>query len=131
MKMLKNRPWGLWGQLWFNNFIIYFTQKLRKKRSKNLVWKLLVVFSQDIVPTVVKIKKNDAKTWTISYDNVKKIQILVWKWSVVFPQGCGYGCQLHHAVYCLIMAYGTGRTLVLRSKGWRWGHVWTWKNHFV
>lgn len=35
-------------------------------------------------------------------------------------QGCGYGCQLHHAVYCLIVAYGTQRTLILQSKGWKY-----------
>uniref|UniRef100_T1HHA0 GT23 domain-containing protein n=1 Tax=Rhodnius prolixus TaxID=13249 RepID=T1HHA0_RHOPR len=35
-------------------------------------------------------------------------------------KGCGYGCQLHHAVYCLIVAYGTQRTLILQSKGWKY-----------
>jgi len=35
-------------------------------------------------------------------------------------KGCGYGCQIHHAVYCFIVAYGTERTLVLKSKGWRY-----------
>ena len=35
-------------------------------------------------------------------------------------KGCGYGCQLHHAVYCFIVAYGTERTLILKSKGWRY-----------
>lgn len=35
-------------------------------------------------------------------------------------KGCGYGCQIHHVVYCLIMAYGTQRTLILNSKGWRY-----------
>ncbi|XP_077866005.1 alpha-(1,6)-fucosyltransferase-like [Saccoglossus kowalevskii] len=35
-------------------------------------------------------------------------------------KGCGYGCQLHHVVYCLIMAYGSERTLILESKGWRY-----------
>lgn len=35
-------------------------------------------------------------------------------------KGCGYGCQVHHAAYCLIMAYGSQRTLVLHSKGWRY-----------
>lgn len=35
-------------------------------------------------------------------------------------KGCGYGCQIHHATYCLIMAYGTRRTMVLHSKGWRY-----------
>jgi len=29
-------------------------------------------------------------------------------------KGCGYGCQLHHAVYCFIVAYGTERTLILK-----------------
>ena len=28
---------------------------------------------------------------------------------------CGYGCQLHHAVYCLILAYATQRMLVIKS----------------
>ncbi|CAH1790772.1 unnamed protein product, partial [Owenia fusiformis] len=35
-------------------------------------------------------------------------------------KGCGYGCQLHHVVYCFIIAYGTGRTLILDSTGWRY-----------
>ncbi|CAH1371450.1 hypothetical protein MTP99_012929 [Tenebrio molitor] len=35
-------------------------------------------------------------------------------------KGCGYGCQLHHAVYCFMVAYGTKRTLILKSKGWRY-----------
>ena len=35
-------------------------------------------------------------------------------------KGCGYGCQIHHAVYCFIVAYGTERTLILKSKGWRY-----------
>ncbi|XP_076442953.1 alpha-(1,6)-fucosyltransferase-like isoform X2 [Babylonia areolata] len=35
-------------------------------------------------------------------------------------KGCGFGCQLHHVTYCLIVAYATHRTLVLDSKGWRY-----------
>ncbi|XP_065344021.1 alpha-(1,6)-fucosyltransferase isoform X2 [Cloeon dipterum] len=35
-------------------------------------------------------------------------------------KGCGYGCQIHHAVYCFIVAYGTKRTMILKSKGWRY-----------
>ncbi|KAG6455896.1 hypothetical protein O3G_MSEX009472 [Manduca sexta] len=35
-------------------------------------------------------------------------------------KGCGFGCQLHHIVYCLIFAYATERTLILNSKGWRY-----------
>ncbi|MCJ8743856.1 hypothetical protein PDJAM_G00099110 [Pangasius djambal] len=35
-------------------------------------------------------------------------------------KGCGYGCQLHHVVYCFMIAYGTERTLVLESHSWRY-----------
>lgn len=45
-------------------------------------------------------------------------------------QGCGYGCQLHHVVYCFIMAYATERTLILKSKGWRY-HKGGWDEVFL
>ena len=35
-------------------------------------------------------------------------------------KGCGYGCQIHHAIYCFLVAYGTERTLILKSTGWRY-----------
>lgn len=35
-------------------------------------------------------------------------------------KGCGYGCQLHHVTYCLLMSYATKRTLILQSEGWRY-----------
>lgn len=44
-------------------------------------------------------------------------------------QGCGFGCQLHHVVYCFIMAYATERTLILKSKGWRY-HKQGWEEVF-
>ncbi|XP_075155715.1 alpha-(1,6)-fucosyltransferase 8 [Haematobia irritans] len=44
-------------------------------------------------------------------------------------KGCGYGCQLHHAVYCFIVAYATERTLILKSKGWRY-HKGGWEEVF-
>jgi glycoprotein 6-alpha-L-fucosyltransferase len=45
-------------------------------------------------------------------------------------KGCGYGCQLHHVVYCFIMAYATERTLILQSKGWRY-HKGGWEEIFL
>ncbi|XP_077299866.1 alpha-(1,6)-fucosyltransferase 8 [Arctopsyche grandis] len=45
-------------------------------------------------------------------------------------KGCGYGCQLHHVVYCLILAYATERTLILRSAGWRY-HRAGWEQIFL
>ncbi|XP_076274211.1 alpha-(1,6)-fucosyltransferase 8 [Rhynchophorus ferrugineus] len=45
-------------------------------------------------------------------------------------KGCGYGCQLHHVVYCFMVAYGTKRTLILKSKGWRY-HKSGWEDIFM
>jgi glycoprotein 6-alpha-L-fucosyltransferase len=33
---------------------------------------------------------------------------------------CGYGCEMHHVVYCFLVAYGTERTLILKSQGWQY-----------
>ena len=33
---------------------------------------------------------------------------------------CGYGCQVHHLLYCFITAYGTKRTLIINSQSWRY-----------
>lgn len=38
---------------------------------------------------------------------------------------CGFGCQLHHLAYCLIVAYYTQRTMILQSVGWKYApHGW-------
>ena len=33
-------------------------------------------------------------------------------------EGCGFGCELHYIVNCLVIAYGTERTLLLDSRHW-------------
>ena len=33
---------------------------------------------------------------------------------------CGFGCQVHHLAMCFAVAYGTQRTLVLHTDGWRY-----------
>lgn len=35
-------------------------------------------------------------------------------------KGCGFGCQMHHLVYCMIVSMATSRTLVVNSKSWRY-----------
>nr|CAG4650847.1 EOG090X03KK [Simocephalus serrulatus]SVE94145.1 EOG090X03KK [Simocephalus serrulatus] len=45
-------------------------------------------------------------------------------------KSCGYGCQIHHAAYCFIMAYATKRTLILNSKKWRY-HRGGWEKVFL
>lgn len=32
---------------------------------------------------------------------------------------CGFGCQYHHIMYCLVMAYANERTLILHPNSWR------------
>ncbi|XP_025202627.1 LOW QUALITY PROTEIN: alpha-(1,6)-fucosyltransferase-like [Melanaphis sacchari] len=41
-----------------------------------------------------------------------------------FKKNCGFNCQLHHVVYCLIVAYNTQRMLVLDYKNWTYGEAW-------
>lgn len=35
-------------------------------------------------------------------------------------KGCGFGCQIHHVVYCFIVALATDRTLILDAHNWRY-----------
>ncbi len=35
-------------------------------------------------------------------------------------KACGYGCQIHHVMYCFITAFYTNRTMILLSEGWRY-----------
>lgn len=35
-------------------------------------------------------------------------------------KSCGFGCQMHHVVYCFITSYFLNRTLILDSAGWRY-----------
>lgn len=44
-------------------------------------------------------------------------------------KGCGFGCQIHHLTYCFLVAYGTERTLILKSRGWRY-HKDGWESVF-
>nr|CAG4644667.1 EOG090X03KK [Leptodora kindtii] len=45
-------------------------------------------------------------------------------------KSCGYGCQIHHATYCFIVAYATQRTMILNSKKWRY-HRGGWEKIFM
>lgn len=35
-------------------------------------------------------------------------------------KGCGFGCQIHHVAYCMVVAIATNRTLILNSQNWRY-----------
>jgi glycoprotein 6-alpha-L-fucosyltransferase len=35
-------------------------------------------------------------------------------------KGCGFGCQMHHVMYCFTEAYFQDRVLLLESAGWRY-----------
>jgi hypothetical protein len=33
---------------------------------------------------------------------------------------CGLGCQMHHLTYCLITAYASNRTLLVKPSKWKY-----------
>jgi glycoprotein 6-alpha-L-fucosyltransferase len=35
-------------------------------------------------------------------------------------KACGFGCQMHHVMYCFITSFFLNRTLILESSGWRY-----------
>ena len=45
-------------------------------------------------------------------------------------KACGFGCQIHHVIYCLIMAYRSNRTMVMNSRGWRYSKK-GWEGTFL
>lgn len=38
----------------------------------------------------------------------------------VLNKGCGFGCQIHHVVYCFVVALAENRTLILNARNWRY-----------
>lgn len=42
------------------------------------------------------------------------------KVSCTLNHACGFGCILHHVTLCLLIAYGTNRTLILDSSKWNY-----------
>ena len=45
-------------------------------------------------------------------------------------KNCGYGCQMHHVLYCFLIAYTTKRTLIIDSKSWTYSRR-GWNAHFL
>ncbi|KAK4887850.1 hypothetical protein RN001_004121, partial [Aquatica leii] len=43
---------------------------------------------------------------------------------------CGFGCQIHHLIHSMILAYGLERTLILESTGWQY-HESGWDELFM
>lgn len=35
-------------------------------------------------------------------------------------KGCGFGCQIHHVTYCMIVALALNRTFILNTSEWRY-----------
>ena len=41
-------------------------------------------------------------------------------------KNCGFGCLIHHFVYCFIVAYATNRTFILDSRFWKYSGTKGW-----
>lgn len=35
-------------------------------------------------------------------------------------KGCGFGCQIHHVVYCFVVGLAENRTVILNARNWRY-----------
>ena len=73
------------------------------------VWKL----GQGLKPPVDGIFYQVFGFWTFFRHHNFQHEIDAWESTV----RCGFGCELHHAVFCLMMAYGTNRTLIYKTEG--------------
>jgi glycoprotein 6-alpha-L-fucosyltransferase len=44
-------------------------------------------------------------------------------------KGCGYGCEIHHAMHCFHIAYALGRPMILHSGNeHRWKRIFSMKS---
>ncbi|CAF4932014.1 unnamed protein product [Rotaria sp. Silwood1] len=62
-----------------------------------------------LIQTRLNVLQNPSKSCT----DVKRITCNINK-------GCGYGCEIHHAMHCFHIAYALGRPMILFSDGWRY-----------
>ncbi|RCN52095.1 hypothetical protein ANCCAN_01883 [Ancylostoma caninum] len=47
-------------------------------------------------------------------DDCSKVKFL----GCSLPGSCGFGCQVHHLTYCLLVAFASSRVLVIRKNAW-------------
>lgn len=73
--------------------------EMRKKEANNL--------SSSVQKRLVELQN------PVDCDKAKKLVCDLTK-------GCGFGCQMHHILYCFQAAFYTKRTLILDSFGWQY-----------
>ena len=73
--------------------------KWRQEEAKDL--------TATVQAAITRLQNPDNCSWTTK----KLVCHMTWG-------GCGFGCVLHHTVYCLISALATGRVLILSDLQW-------------
>ena len=46
-------------------------------------------------------------------------------------KNCGFGCQIHHLAYCLLVAFGEERMMIMQNDGKRWNYSSVWSSSFA
>jgi glycoprotein 6-alpha-L-fucosyltransferase len=46
-------------------------------------------------------------------------------------KACGFGCQMHHAMYCFIESFFQNRTMILESHDWRYDSKAGYEGYFL
>ncbi|XP_065201965.1 alpha-(1,6)-fucosyltransferase [Planococcus citri] len=137
---LRRRLYHNVHELWYyiNFQTSQFTKELKKSPSKKRLTSFMNMigeFKRSIVKDINDLEEVDGyKEWRLNENEElsnlvqRRLHYLqnpkdcktAKKLVCDLNKGCGYGCQLHHLVYCFIVAYGTERTLIVKSRGWRY-----------
>lgn len=46
-------------------------------------------------------------------------------------KSCGFGCQMHHVMYCFIESFFQNRTMILESHDWRYDSTGGYEAYFL
>ena len=86
---------------------ILYDLSVVRKRDENWRSEQLKSLQQSVQNVISKLQN------PVSCDSAKKL-------SCTLNKGCGFGCQVHHLVYCFVVALAENRTLILNSRNWRY-----------
>ncbi|KAK4886686.1 hypothetical protein RN001_002957 [Aquatica leii] len=103
--------------------VYYYSQQNYNKRKVVLYHKAQTPNEIDLLPgDIIHIAGNHWNGYSLG-TNLRTNE-------EVYLQLCGFGCQIHHLISCMILVYGTQRTLVLESHGWQY-HKSGWNDIFM
>ncbi|UXI15991.1 PAB-dependent polyA-specific ribonuclease subunit PAN3 [Sarcoptes scabiei] len=111
----------LWNFIRFGGEPIEETKIFVKELTNSLLYDLDVISQRDIKARKDRLNKlsNYLQLKIHQLQNPKNCENAR-KLVCTLNKGCGFGCQIHHVAYCMVVAIATNRTLILNSQNWRY-----------